>query len=68
MKLKCVLRYANDPRNLRFKRDDVFEADEELLTFLKADAPGCFAEIKSRAKRVRKPPADKAVQEPPVEK
>ena len=62
MKLRCVLKYHNDPKNMRFEQGDVFEVDEVQARYLFADAPGCFKRV--RAKQVKSPPVDKAVKEP----
>jgi len=72
MKLKCTGKYVNDARGLRFRKGQVFEVDEAQATFLMADAPGCFEEVKaakrSRGKAVGKAPANKAVVEPEEDK
>ena len=64
MKLRCVGKYANDARNLRFAAGDVFEPDEKLAAFLLVDAPGCFEEVKA----IEAPPKDKAVKRAPEDK
>ena len=64
MKLKCILKYHNDPKNMRFKKGDVFEVDEVQARYLLADAPGCFKKVITRKKQVKEPPVDKAVKEP----
>ncbi len=63
-KLRCVVRYANDVKGLRFAVGDVFEADPEQFKFLMADAPGCFEEVKA----IEAPPKDKAVKHAPQDK
>ena len=65
MKLRCVKKYYNDPKGLRFEPGTVFDADEAQATFLLADAPGCFVKARAKkAKQVKQPPVDKAVKEP----
>jgi len=56
-------RYENGPRNLFFKRGELFEADGELLQFLQQDAPDNFElwQPEQVAPVVDAPPADKAV-------
>lgn len=71
MKLKCLSNYKLDSQGLRYVAGDVFDADEDLVTFLMADAPGCFVEHKEpkpRRKRVKRPPEDKMVTSPAKEK
>lgn len=68
MRLRCVAAYRNDPRNVIYRAGDEFDATDEHAAFLLADAPGCFEHVKPKAKRVRKPPQDKAMREPPEEK
>jgi len=60
MRLLCIGRYVNEPRNLAYNTGDVFEADETLAAFLLADAAGCFAPAPA-AKAVPEPPRDKAI-------
>ena len=72
-KLKCVARYRNDARGLIYSKGNVFEVEDSLASFLLADAPGSFEEVvekkaPTRRKRVGRPPKDKAVSEPEVEK
>ena len=72
-KLKCVARYRNDARGLIYLVGSEFEIEDALASFLLADAPGCFEEVvekkaPARRKRVGRPPKDKAVSEPEVEK
>jgi len=73
MKLRCVGKYVNDVRNLRFEVGEEFEADGELLQFLQSDAPGCFEEVveeepKPKGKALKRPPRNKAVDEAPEDK
>jgi len=64
IKLRCIVRYANDVKGLRFAVGDIFEVTPEQFTFLMADAPGCFVEHKA----VEAPPRDKAVKHAPQDK
>ena len=61
-RLRCVGRYTNDARGLAFAVGDEFDADPALLTYLTADAPGCFAPV--MVKQVATPPQDKAMKAP----
>lgn len=60
MRLLCIGRYVNEPRNLAYNTGDVFEADETLASYLLADAPGCFAPAPA-VKAVAAPTVDKAI-------
>ena len=67
MKLQCVANYRNDARGAVYLAGEVYEVTQDEASFLKADAPGCFkdyVEPKPKAKRVAKPPRDKAVKAP----
>lgn len=67
MKLRCIGRYANDARNLRFEPGQVFEPDPDIEAYLRADAPGCFEPVTEvAAKAPKKPAADKAIHEAAV--
>lgn len=47
MATKLIAReeYVMPNRNLHYKRGEVFVADDELLRFLMADAPGVFVVV-----------------------
>ena len=62
MRLRCVGRYTNAARGLAFAVGDEFDADPALLTYLTADAPGCFEQV--QAKQLTAPPMDKALKAP----
>jgi hypothetical protein len=61
--LRCVARYVNGARNLELTPGAIVE-DEALVTFLLADAPGCFEVVKA----VTAPPKDKAIKAPDAAK
>lgn len=64
MKLRCVGRYTNDARGLRFEVGQVFEPDPDVAAFLAVDAPGCFEPVTDAAvKAPKRPAADKAIHE-----
>ena len=70
IKLKIVSRYSNG-REV-YLPGQVIEVEDVHARWLQADAPGCF-EVwtepkKPQTRRVRKPPVDKAIKEPPEEK
>ncbi len=61
--------YSLPPRGLHYKRGEVFEASDELMLFLMADAPENFAVyVEPEVKAVDAPVADKMVSEPPANK
>lgn len=60
-KLTVLGNYRNDARGLVYTKGETFEADDDLIKFLMADSPGCFAVA---AKAVEAPPADKMLRTP----
>lgn len=72
VKLRVIARYASNTEV--YVPGQEIEVTEQHAQFLRADAPGCFEVIEDKPvrkparKRVRKPPADKAVGEAPSEK
>lgn len=72
MKLRCTGNYINGPRNLVYRKGEVFDASPDLRAFLLADAPGCFEELEEPSETAEKgldaPPMDKAIKSPPKKK
>ena len=65
IRVRCVGRYINRPRNLRYFPGDEIEADPRLWGILSADAPECFEVVEEAgAKAPDAPPNSKAVLEP----
>ena len=61
--------YILPPRNLHYKRGEVFEADDNLYLFLMADAPGVFAVYaEPESKAMTEPPANKMMSAPKAKK
>lgn len=70
MATKLIAReeYVLPNHNLHYKRGEVFVADDELLRFLMADSPGCFAVYTEPTKAVDAPPVDKMLRKPKAKK
>jgi hypothetical protein len=66
-KVKCVSRYVSTRGDLAYEEGRIYELSSSLVDWLMRDAPGCFELIPER-KSMRRPPRNKAVQEPPQEK
>lgn len=62
--------YSLPPRGLHYKRGEVFEASDELMLFLMADAPENFSVYvePEPAKAVDAPAVDKMVRRPKAKK
>jgi len=61
VKLRCKNGYRN--RSTIYTPGQVIEVAQSIADWLSRDAPGCFEEVKPRKRRMRKPPADKAIHE-----
>ena len=68
MRIKCVAPYRNDYLGVSYAKGVEFDAVDNYAKWLMRDAPGCFEEVKVKAKSVSKPAVDKAVKAPRVEK
>lgn len=73
-KLRANADYENGPRKLHYRRGEEFEASDDLMLFLMADAPGCFevvtplAPVEPPAKALDAPPNDKMLRKPKAKK
>lgn len=45
MRLRCIGKYENGPKQLAFMPGQEFYATSEQARYLLADAPGCFEEV-----------------------
>lgn len=63
-RLRAREEYILPPRNLHYRRGEVFEADNDLYLFLMADAPDVFEQVVETDKALDAPPKDKALRAP----
>ena len=66
MKLKVKHDYHSNRAS--YRAGEVIDVPDELGRWLQRDSAGSFEEVKPPKRRMRKPPADKSITEPEVEK